>query len=87
MKLIFCSKCHDIVKLGFKHRACLCGKSWGMYKDRLNAIVGGDAVPLGILNSDFAEAIRQRPEFGDGARFTAFVIPEISGTITYCDDL
>ncbi len=76
MKLIFCPHCEDVVKLRTEfRRVCRCGKSGGMYQpDGLNAIIDGDAVPLGFLNSSFSDALKERPQSGMGSRFEAFVI-------------
>jgi hypothetical protein len=80
MKLIYCPKCHDVVKIGFLRsvRYCECESCWGYYKrrDKLNAVYGGSAVPLGFANSSLAKAVRNQPEQGMGERFEAFVIPE-----------
>jgi hypothetical protein len=78
MKLIFCQKCQDVVKLQAEEsRTCLCGESWGRYKnDGLNAVYGGEAVPLGFDNPTLAEALQNQPKEGRGRRFEAFVIAE-----------
>jgi len=80
MKLIYCPNCHDVVKmadsLSARPNTCDCGQSWGEYTDNgLNAVYGGLAVPLGFDNFTLMRALRHRPQSGDGARFTAFVIP------------
>ena len=77
MKLIFCPVCHDIVKLTIKAtRSCLCDSSWGNYEaDGLHATYGGDAIPLGIENRSFFNAVNNQPESGMGGEFEAFVIP------------
>lgn len=85
MKLIFCPHCHDVRKL---HTDCIvsckCGKSSGRYlDDGLHAVLGGDAIPLGIDNSSFVKAIKNRPQRGMGERFVAFVIPEECGTVEF----
>jgi hypothetical protein len=42
MKLIFCEKCHDLVKLKKKmDRTCECGEFGGKYVDDLNAEIWG----------------------------------------------
>lgn len=82
MKLIFCPACQDVVRLFSRGRFCFCEKSWGQYKkDGKNAIVGGEAVPLGFGNGTFLEALSKRPQDGLGYRFTAFVIPHSCPTI------
>lgn len=82
MKLIFCPKCEDLLKLNKVLRYCACRESWGFYNgDGLTAQIGGDAIPIGFNNASFASAIKNRPEFGLGREFTAFVIPEKCSTI------
>jgi len=82
MKLIFCRECRDIVKLTYDIRYCLCGKSSGHYlRDGLTAIISGEAVPIGISNNSFSQAIANRPEAGQGNPFEAFVIPRVCATV------
>jgi hypothetical protein len=76
MKLIFCPNCEDIIKCQESGRTCQCGASGGRYTDNLNAIYWGKAVPLGLANSSFVQALRNQPEDGQGSRFEAFVIPK-----------
>ena len=82
MKLIFCPKCEDIRALAYGLRYCSCASSWGHYRrDGLNAVIGGDAIPLGLNNQSFVKALKNRPARGLGQRFEAFVIPENSSTV------
>jgi len=78
MKLIFCPKCFDVFRIYQKiTRECRCGKSWGTYIDNLNATYGGNAVPLGISNFSFTNALGNQPTNGGaGKKFEAFVIPK-----------
>lgn len=80
MKLIYCPHCHNIVKLCRRVTTCECRLSHGAYLDDLNAVYSGDAVPLGIANSSFIDALRNQPASGDGMRFEAFVIPKKCST-------
>lgn len=76
MKLIFCPKCQDVVKFSMKvKRYCRCGASWGYYTDDINAVCGGDTIPIALHNTQLGEAIRRRPKRGLGSRFEAWVIP------------
>jgi hypothetical protein len=86
MKLIRCKSCNDIIALHKYRRLCACGKSFGYYIDSTNAVYGGDAVPLGILNSTLHEAIACQPEGGRGKTFVAFVIPKQCDTFERIDD-
>lgn len=81
MKLIFCPKCQDVLKLQPFKRNCQCGAAFGYYLNEINAEIGGKAIPVGFANSSFAEALRSRPETGSGSRFEAFVIPKTCETI------
>ena len=76
MKLIYCTICQDLVKLKMELTYCECEKSCGKYlEDGLNAIYFGDyAVPLGINNFNFVEALKKQPKDGLGKRFEAFII-------------
>lgn len=77
MKLIFCPKCNDIIKMIIgEDRYCLCGSSYGKYTDEINAEIGGKSIPIGFANNSFVYAIKNRPQNGYGLRFDAFVIPE-----------
>jgi len=78
MKLIFCPKCQDIIRLITSPRKCLCGKSEGWYlEDGWHAVIKGDAIAVGINNSSFAAAYRSRSIKADlGPDFRAFFFPE-----------
>jgi hypothetical protein len=65
-------------------RECECKKSYGFYeKDGLNAVAGGEAVPLGIANPSLLLALQRRPEEGLGSTFDAFVIPVNCPTVKH----
>jgi protein-arginine kinase activator protein McsA len=81
MKLILCPHCHDVFKLQFKIKHCKCGKCFGKYTDKINATINKEAIPIGFCNSTLVQAIKKRPNSGNGKEFTAFVIPEICPTI------
>ena len=56
MKLILCSECWDILKIGRKNKHCECKKSWGKIKDDLKhscgiTEIGGSAIPLAMDNN------------------------------------
>lgn len=66
---------------------CRCTNSYGMYApDGLNALYGGQAVPLGFANSSLMFAINTQPESGDGQQFEAFVIPKQCPTFKKIDE-
>ena len=86
MKLLYCNTCRDIVKLYRTTRTCHCGATGGHYReDGLNAIYYGPAIPLGFANSEFHTAIEGQPEYGDGYRYTSFVIPKVCPTMVHID--
>ena len=77
MKLIYCPECHDIIKLNHGLHECICKSSWGHYlEDGLNAVYGGQAIPLGIVNRSFIAAINNQPDNDLGEHFEAFVVPK-----------
>ncbi|MEM9805864.1 MAG: hypothetical protein AAF959_11335 [Cyanobacteria bacterium P01_D01_bin.56] len=82
MKLIFCSTCQDVRALSWELRRCSCGEAWGYYRDdRINAVIGGGAIPLGFGNTTFTDAVKNRSNEGMGAKFEAFVIPVQCGSV------
>lgn len=81
MKLIYCPHCSDVVRLIELRRYCDCSRSYGNYVDRLQAEIGGLAIPIGISNPSFKEALDKRPAEGLGESFEAFVIPVKCDTI------
>lgn len=88
MKLLFCKSCQDIIKLTYTVRACNCGKTQGIYlPDGLHArYTGKYAIPIGIANNQFGDAIRNQP-LGDkdnfiwGERFESWIIPKKCSTM------
>ncbi len=84
MKLIFCPKCSDVVKLIIgRRRTCECGKSSGLYSDDLYATYSGAAVPLGFSNPSLVRALKSQPQAGLGQDFVAFVIAKSCSTFEY----
>jgi hypothetical protein len=95
MKLIFCPACKDVLRLvvSKKPRSCMCGLSWGRYlKNKKDATIGGLAIPIGIDNKSFAQAVKKRTAHQKDAHneflyftvahpFNAFVIPRICSTV------
>lgn len=82
MKLVFCPNCYDVIKFGYKtKRYCKCKKSWGEYTDEINAVSGGECIPLGIANSSLNKALANRSNYAPGVEFTAFVIEKNCPTI------
>lgn len=76
MKLLFCTNCNDLFSLDLSLKKCSCGETKGKYKDHVNAVYWGIyAVPVGMSNHSFFEAIRKQTESGDGIEFKSFVIP------------
>ena len=75
MKLIYCSKCGDVLNLSFEDKTCSCKCAGGKYLDILNAEYYGSAVPLGFQNKSFVDAIVENIMRGSNVEFTAFTIP------------
>jgi hypothetical protein len=75
MKLIYCPICKDILRLHVSNhqRPCLCGRSWGRYRNPSSAEIGGKAIPLGIRTLSFMRSVDLRPDSGDGIPIDAFV--------------
>ncbi|MDD5358264.1 MAG: hypothetical protein PHX80_03905 [Candidatus Nanoarchaeia archaeon] len=80
MKLLYCPKCADIIRLMLEPKKCQCGYSSGKYIDYQNAEIT-NGIPIGFNNASLAHALNNRPETGDGFRFEAFVIPKKCPTI------
>ena len=78
MKLIYCSKCGDVVRLiKDKMRKCKCKACSGQYVNNLDAWYEGEwCIPLGFNNFSLIHALRNQPQDGMGTRFEAFVIPK-----------
>ena len=69
MKLLFYPECHDVFKLGYKHRQCECGHCSGRYVNNSEAVVNGNGYSLAIGNGSLANAIHKLHTKGkDGAR-------------------
>lgn len=88
MKLVFCKECQDIVRPRIdKKRECECGKVSVIGRGETNIHITGkeSAYVFGFCNSNFVNALRNRPKDGMGFDFNAFVIPEKCQTVIYED--
>lgn len=75
MKLMYCPKCGDIVRLKLRSRSCECGFSRGRYTDNINAVIL-NGIPIGFAGRAFQTALSLENMPGEkGHEFTAFVIP------------
>lgn len=64
MKLLFCTECHDVMKLRHESISCECGRSFGWYlKDGLNARYGGKGILLGLDNIKFRACLEENRNF------------------------
>jgi hypothetical protein len=83
MKLIYCPKCRDVVKLiSDKTRYCSCGEVFGKYTDNVNAAVAAHCIVLGFENSSFHHALDNAPiDPGRGLCFDAFLIPRDASSV------
>lgn len=75
MKLLFCKRCADVVKILLGRRGCMCGRSWAVREQDRTVAIGGYGVPLSIHDKSFHYAVAHRPPHGQGLRFKAVVIP------------
>lgn len=75
MKLLFCPKCQDIVRLLYHTRSCRCGFTSGKVIHQHDAYYT-NGIPMGINNSSLVEAIKNQPESGIGIEFKAFIVPK-----------
>lgn len=86
MKILYCLKCNDMIRLSCNPKACSCGESVGLYlKDGLHAVYFGEkAIPLGINNHQFTQAVRfwqNSPYDVPGPEFDMFIISKDSDRI------
>tara|TARA_R110001583_G_scaffold1210_1_gene10103 strand:- start:280 stop:591 length:312 start_codon:yes stop_codon:yes gene_type:complete len=93
MKLLFCKECTAVFSLSYKEKSCDCGKTKGRYRDQMNVVYQGPAMPIGFNNSSFMStvAIQSLLELKEkdnpdvcckGEEFTAFTIPAWAKSIT-----
>lgn len=84
MKLAQCTNCGDVYSLNLNVKGCTCGCSAGWYHEcGLHATTVGLAIPIGFTNQTFRHAKNQRPQFGLGSTFDAFVIPVECPTVEH----
>jgi len=82
MKLIFCPSCTEVRSLRPQIVFCECKKSSGKYIDNLNAVIYGQAIPLGFSNPSFVSAIKNQRDTSPGVTFTAFIIEKNCPTVS-----
>jgi len=88
MKLLFCPKCEDVRKLGFKKIYCKCRKSWAYYKDERLAARNSHAVLIGLGNTSFVKAFKNRNNpLWSSHEFKAWIIGPDSEHVEVEDDL
>ncbi len=76
MKLFLCPMCEDIVRMVENEmRYCQCGKSGGMYRDKVMAEIEGHAIPIGISNPSLVKAVKLQQGYDHSIRIVAFTIP------------
>jgi hypothetical protein len=58
LKLLYCVRCGDVVRLFPEKRYCHCGRSWGNYlEDNSTTVQTHASLSLGLANSDFQQAL------------------------------
>ncbi len=85
MKLLFCTKCHDVFKLPMKEfKTCECGACKGRYTDNIKSEVSGPCLSLAIGNGSLVNAMRRlvilgnkedRHKYIEECRLVAWVRP------------
>lgn len=65
MKLIYCKKCNDLVKLSLEIRTCECGDVQGRYINNVEAEVSENAVSVAIGNGSLRQAIQNMELFSE----------------------
>ena len=79
MKLLYCSRCRDVVKLQLHLRTCECGASQGVYDEdgRNVTISGDDAMVIGLDNFTIGIASHMAGygKSGDILNIDAFFFP------------
>ena len=82
MKLIYCTKCQDIIRLWDYASTCRCEQSGGWYeKDGNHAEIWGSAIPIGIDNISFKCALALQQVHTIAICFDAFFIEEPCKTV------
>lgn len=91
MKVIFCPECTDLFNLSVASlRRCSCGKSWGQYKGKMQATYGGEAIPIGISDNSFMEAMNNRGQLNSDFEervFKSFFVKADSYNFTHENNL
>ena len=87
MKAIYCPSCSSLLSLRVEaERTCDCGRSWGRLRpDGVRAVIGGQAVPLAIIEGSLVEAVNNRPTGGMGEPFMAYVLAHVSPVVAHVD--
>lgn len=57
MKLLFCSKCLDMIKLDYDLRQCQCGKVMGRHLSSRKAVYAGPAIAIDVDNVSLVKAM------------------------------
>ena len=78
MKLLYCTRCFDIVRATMEWGCCECGRSRARYTDNINLEYEGPCLIVGFANLEFRAAVEEtlaeRDDPEHGREFTAFVI-------------
>lgn len=56
MKLLWCPKCNDVIRLQYFIRSCECGRVSGKYLNNVEAVSNGKGVSIGIGNAHISMA-------------------------------
>jgi hypothetical protein len=91
MKLLFCTHCHDVVRLHPEPRRCRCGRSWGRYlEDRATTVQTDRSISLGLANPDVYAAIelffKQPDHFSPELSIRCWINPISENDVTFIEE-
>lgn len=75
MKLLLCAECLDIVKLIWRERGCVCGRSRGLLTEGGTAHFTGPALPLETSEHGLKSAVRDKKSAAP-IRITLYVVSQ-----------
>jgi hypothetical protein len=89
MKLLTCARCNEVFSLGYDYKECSGKHGGGKYVTNISARIWGPKdliLTLGFANTSFVNAAREQIQKGDlktgqGREFTAFIIPNETGSV------
>ena len=88
MKLMFCLKCHDVLKILEEEEECVCGKCTCWYtvnKDNNNKkfFITGPSIGVGYTNKSLRSGVVKYLSTGASTSLEAFVFPRMSSIVIH----